>query len=193
VTSALSRATPQAPRFVCEPTPELNLARIGLSSDARFYRWSDTFNRDPSPEDVYPALRGLVHGVSLATRGAGSQYGARPFVDVTFDAGDGEGFVLCLAAGKPDQVSWPVRSLLGALSWLDCDLPSTILKLQPKAGERANFIQAFPYTAGGQELPEIRAEAIGGSTYALEVAVNRLRKILGQAPAADPDTSANCG
>lgn len=169
---------PELPSWVVPATPEPDLTVIGITATGELYVYGDTPDK---PGPTIPAVLGLVASLAISQHGAKSKYGLRDYLDVRLRTPiPGSEIILRLPCGDSDRVPWTVRSLLGAFAMLD--LTDTAVKLQTKRGTDATFFRVFPHDDHGVELPELRAEAIGPSRDDLEIAVDHIRRGLGQPP-----------
>jgi len=182
VTSSALALPPDAPSWVVPATPSIEYTTLGINRDGDLYIYGDTA---ANPGPLVPAVRGCVAGINVSTHGAGSKYGPRQYLDLLMAAATpGTGFLLRLPCGNTSSINdawnntWAIRSLLGAL--IEVDLAATAVKLQSKRGREATFFQVFPHDPEGRELPEVRATSIGPSLDDLEIAINRVRALLGQ-------------
>lgn len=182
--SQLAPLSDNLPAWVVPATPQSEVTVIGISQAGRLYIYGDT-PEQPGPE--CPAIIGAPVGIDVVERGQGSRYGPRPYLDLVLMTPIGSMAILrlpCKASLNPAtgelQTPWSVRSLLGALTSID--LADRAFKFQAKRGREATFIQVFPYTPAGDELPELRAQAIGPAQTDLELAVDHIRRSFGQPP-----------
>lgn len=173
------------PSWAAPATPQRNYTTIGISAEGDLYVYGDTASkRGP----VVPALLGLVIDIRISRLGSSSRYGERDYLELHLQGPiPGEVAILRLpcqgrtAQGSPtDQSTWAVRTLLGAL--LAVDLQELSVKLQAKRGNSANFIQVFPFDSFGNELPEVRSDALPPDRSGLEAAVDAIRAALGLPP-----------
>lgn len=186
--SNLATLDPALPTWVVAATPEPEVTTIGINANGSLYIYGETASR-PGPE--CPAIVGTPVGIDISHHGGNSKYGLRPYLDLVLRTPIGSLAVLripCRESFNPETQSastpWSVRSLLGALTALD--MPDVAVKLQTKRGREVTFFRVFPFSEDGIELPEVRASAIGPSTGDLEIAVNRIRRGLGQPPLPEP-------
>lgn len=186
--SELATIDPSLPAWVVPATPEPEITTIGINAAGSFYIYGDTAAK-PGPE--CPAILGTPVGIDIIHRGGESRHGLRPYLEIVLRTPINSLAVLrlpCKETFSPEtqsaSIPWAVRSLLGAITALD--MPDTAVKLQTRRGNTANFIRVFPYD-DGVELPEVRATAIGPTTGDLEIAVNRIRRGLGQPPLPEPE------
>lgn len=170
--------TPKLPSWAVPATPEPDLTVIGITVTGELYVYGDTPYK---PGPTIPAVLGVVSSISISQHGGQSRYGLRDYLDIRLGTPvPGAEIILRLPCGTPGRTPWSVRSVLGALATLD--LTDTAVKLQTKRGSEATFFRVFPHDSSGIELPEVRAEAIGPSRDDLEIAVDRIRRGLGQPP-----------
>jgi hypothetical protein len=170
---------PELPPFVT-PASSIKLHAVGINKDGEFYLYGDS---PASPGPVVPAIAGRIISLSVHQYGGSSRYGLRDYLDliVISDVPTHRAVLRLPCSGSQHRdtgvphTPWSVRSLLGALAMLD--LTATSVKLQPKRGREATFIQVFPRDSYGDET-ELRAEPIGPSRDDLEIAVNRLQQAL---------------
>jgi hypothetical protein len=181
--SDLATINPSLPAWVVPATPEPEIMTIGINAAGGLYLYGETAAK-PGPE--CPAIIGTPVGIDIVERGGESRHGARPYLDIVLNTPLNSLAVLrlpCKEGFNPETQSsstpWSVRSLLGAITALD--MPDTAVKLQTRRGRAATFFRVFPYQ-DGMELPEVRATAIGPSFGDLEIAVNHIRRGLGQPP-----------
>ena len=179
-------ASPALPAWVVPASPEPDLSVVGIDQGGTLYIYGDT---PATPGPRLPALSGVLIDVTTVKLGKNSSYGPRDYLDFYLAAPVPNSRVLlrlpCGLSPNPrtgiPQMPWAVRSLLSALTTLD--LQETAIKLQTTRGnQNATFFRVIPYTPDGHELPEVRAESIGGGRDDLEVAVNRLLSLLGRPP-----------
>lgn len=177
-----SLAIPSTPAWIVPPTPELETTAVGISADGDLYIYGDT---PQAPGPIVPALVASLLEVSVSQHGAASRHGLRDYLELRMATPLPDTQIVlrlpCKGTVSPStgltSTPWSVRSLLGAL--LSLDAPDTAVKLQTKRGTSATFFRVFPYDTDGNELPEVHAEAIGGSRDDLEIAVDSIRKRLG--------------
>lgn len=177
-----SLAIPSTPAWIVPPTPELETTAVGISADGDLYVYGDT---PQAPGPIVPALVASLLEVSVSQHGAASRHGLRDYLELRMATPLPDTQIVlrlpCKGTVSPStgltSTPWSVRSLLGAL--LSLDAPDTAVKLQTKRGTSATFFRVFPYDTDGNELPEVHAEAIGGSRDDLEIAVDSIRKRLG--------------
>ena len=179
--SNLATIDPALPAWVVPASPGPEVSTVGISADGRLYLYGDTPDK-PGPE--CPAIVGTPVGCDITFHGEGSKFGRRPYLDLVLLTPISSLVVLRLPTGG-EPTSWSVRSLLGALTALD--MPDAAIKLQTKRGRSANFFRVFPFDENGTELPEVRATAIEATHGDLEIAVNRIRRGLGQPPLPEPN------
>ena len=189
-TSNLAPATdplaPALPAWAVPASPDADLSVVGIDKDGTLYIYGDT---PATPGPRVPALSGALIDITTVRLGKNSRFGPRDYLDFYLAAPIPNSRVLLrlpcglspnLHTGIP-QMPWAVRSLLSALATLD--LQETAIKLQTTRGrDNATFFRVIPYTPDGHELPEVRAESIGGGRDDLEIAVNRLLSLLGRPP-----------
>jgi hypothetical protein len=182
VTSSALALSPDAPSWIVPATPSIEYTTVGINRDGDLYIYGSTAS---SPGPLVPAVRGCLAGIQISTHGSGSRYGERDYLELLMIAATpGTGFVLRLPCGSTSSITghwsntWAVRSLLGAL--MELDLSATAVKLQTKRGREATFFQVYPHDPEGRELPEVRGTSIGPSRDDLEIAINRVRSLLGQ-------------
>ena len=186
-TSAL--ASPSAPAWIVPSTPEPEITAVGISADGDLYIYGDT---PQTPGPIVPALIASLVDITISQHGAGSKHGLRDYLELRMATPLPDTQIVlrlpCKGAVSPStgltSTPWSVRSLLGAL--LSLDAPDMAVKLQTKRGTSATFFRVFPYDADGNELPEVRAEAIGSSRDDLEIAVDAIRRRLGLRPLFPP-------
>lgn len=177
-----SLAIPSTPAWIVPPTPETETTAVGISADGDLYIYGDT---PQIPGPIVPALVASLLEVSVSQHGAASRHGLRDYLELRMATPLPDTQIVlrlpCKGTVSPStgltSTPWSVRSLLGAL--LSLDAPDTAVKLQTKRGTSATFFRVFPYDTDGNELPEVHAEAIGGSRDDLEIAVDSIRKRLG--------------
>lgn len=179
-------ASPALPVWAVPASPEPDISVVGIDKLGTLYIYGDT---PATPGPRVPALSGVLIDVTTIKLGKNSRFGPRDYLDFYLAAPIPNSRVLLrlpcglspnLHTGVP-QMPWAVRSLLSALTTLD--LQETAIKLQTTRGNQdATFFRVIPYTPDGHELPEIRAESIGGGRDDLEIAVNRLLSLLGRPP-----------
>lgn len=186
--SDLTTIDPSLPAWVVPATPEPEVTTIGINASGDLYLYGDTAGK---PGPVCPAIVGIPVGIDIVQRGGESRHGLRPYLDLVLRTPLNSLAVLRLPCKETFSTEtqsastpWSVRSLLGAITALD--MPDTAVKLQTKRGRAATFFRVFPFDEHGTELPEVRATAIGPSTSDLEIAVNHVRRGLGQPPLPDP-------
>jgi hypothetical protein len=187
--ATLDTFDPALPAWVVPATPEPEMMTVGINAAGTLYIYGETSQR-PGPD--CPAIIGTPVGYDIILHGKASKYGIRPYLNVVLLTPINSLIVLSLPCkeslnektGKL-QTPWSVRSLLGAL--VSLDMQDRAVKLQTKRGDEATFFRVFPIDESGIEFPEVRATAIGPSTDDLEIAVNRLRRGLGQPPLPEHD------
>jgi hypothetical protein len=169
-------APPQA-RFgiTTRPVPPETI-RIGVTSTGEWYVYgSDAGAKDRKPVEALATPR--ILDITVASRGTGSRFGLRPYLDVAM-AGPVPAirYVLSLPCRhRPTPHS--VRSLLGCL--LTLDLSDTGVMLVPTRGTSAAFVNVYLDPEGQQQ---VRAERIGPDECDLQQAVDTCRGKLGLPP-----------
>lgn len=173
------------PSWAAPATPQRTYTTIGISAEGDLYVYGDTASkRGP----VVPALVGLVIDIQISRHGLGSRYGERDYLELHLQGPiPGEVAILRLPCQSrngqgvfTDQSPWTVRTLLGAL--LMVDVQTLAVKLQAKRGNSANFIQVFPFDQDGNELPEVRSDALAPGRADLETAIDTVRSALNLPP-----------
>ena len=184
-----SLAIPSTPAWIVPATPELETTAVGISADGDLYIYGDS---PTTPGPAVPALVASLVEISVSQHGAASKHGVRDYLELRMATPLPDAQVVlrlpCKGTVSPStgltSTPWSVRSLLGAL--LSLDAPDMAVKLQTRRGTSATFFRVFPYDMEGNELPEVHAEAIGGSRDDLEISVDALRKRLGLPPLFSP-------
>lgn len=175
----------QSPDWVVPATPEPELTIVGISHIGELYIYGETPDQ---PGPLVPAIIALVRDIRITQHGSGSRYGLRDYLELKLQTPLPDIQVIlrlpCRPAPHPVSgdllIPWSVRSLLASLQAIN--LSQTAVKLQTRRGQTATFFRVFPFSPQGEELPEIRCEAIGGSRHDLEIAVDHLRGQLGLPP-----------
>jgi hypothetical protein len=155
-------------------SPDVTTHVIGISQDGELYLYGDS---PSAPGPIVPAIVAMrILDVVVVTRGVeGSRYGQRDYLDVRLltDVPSVQ-YILRLPT---QNGQWSYRSLLGALMTLD--LAATALKIEPRRGKVATFLQVSLDPEG---INRVNAPAIGPDRDDLEVAVDRCRALLGLEP-----------
>ena len=183
--TALAPLNPELPGWVVPATPEPEPTTIGLDASGQLYLYGPTA---AAPGPVIPAVMGFVAGIYLSQHGATSRYGLRDYLNLHMVHVPGIEYVLRLPAQfRPhEQTGIPmppcsVRSLLAALATLD--LPDRAVKLQTKRGTKGGTIfRVIPFGDDGSEMPEVQATFKDFGRDDFEIAVNRIRTLLGHPP-----------
>lgn len=165
-------------------TPRPEVRRIGVTQQGSWYLYGATPD-DPDRQPVEAVATPRITDVRVVSRGKGSSFGRRDYLDVTM-IGETPAvrYVLSLPClmrssdGKRLPTQRSVRSLLGALLTID-QLAATPLKLEPSRGKKATFTNVFFDPAG--ERP-VTGEDIGPDETDLHRAVNNVRARLGLSP-----------
>lgn len=172
--------TPAANTGIVPATPPARVQLIGIDKDGRLYLYGDT-----GPGQTVPAVIACqILDVRVVARGGASRYGERDYLEIRMASPMPElqysMRLPCSGSKAADGsliVQHSVRSLLGALVTLD--LSATAVKLQPKRGHSATFIEVLLHPT---EYKPVIAPSIGPTRDDLEAAVDRCRAALGLEP-----------
>jgi hypothetical protein len=162
--------------------PEIR--RIGVTQQGEWYLYGATPD-DPNRQPVEAIATPRIIDVSVVSRGKGSSFGKRDYLDVAM-VGETPSvkYILSLpcsmhsSEGKRLPTQRSVRSLLGALLAVD-GLAARPLKLEPSRGKRATFTNVY-FDFEGQQ--PVTGEDIGPDEIDLRRAVNATRSLLGLPP-----------
>jgi hypothetical protein len=161
-------------------TPPAQVQLIGISQDGGFYLYGDS---GPG-QAIAAVIATRILEVSVVRRGATSRFGERDYLDLRMASPmpDLQHALRLPCSGSKSSDGSPivqhsVRSLLGALVTLD--LSVTAVKLQPKRGHTATFIEVLLHPT---EYRPVVAFSIGPTRDDLEAAVDRCRASLGLEP-----------
>lgn len=180
--SSLATIDPSLPSWIVPASPEPEPTTIGLNASGEMYIYGPTA---ATAGPVIPAVMGFVAGIHLSQHGASSHFGLRDYLNLHMVHVPGIEYVLRLPAqfrvnDKTGQELPPcsVRSLLAGLATLD--LPDRAVKLQTKRGTKGGTIfRVIPFDDDGTELPEVRASFKDFGRDDFEIAINRIRSLLG--------------
>lgn len=162
--------------------PEIR--RIGVTQQGEWYLYGATPDA-PGRIPVEAVATPRIVDVSVVSRGKGSTFGKRDYLDVSM-VGETPSvkYILSLpcslhsSEGKRLPTQRSVRSLLGALLAID-GLATRPLKLEPSRGKRATFTNVYLDYEGQQP---VTGEDIGPDEVDLQRAVNATRARLGLPP-----------
>jgi hypothetical protein len=165
-------------------TPRPEIRRIGVTQQGEWYLYGATPD-DPNRQPVEAVATPRIVDVSVVSRGKGSSFGKRDYLDVAM-VGETPSvkYILSLpcsmhsSEGKRLPTQRSVRSLLGALLTIDA-LAVTPLKLEPSRGKKATFTNVY-FDLDGQQ--PVTGEDVGPEEVDLQRAVNGVRSRLGLPP-----------
>lgn len=161
-------------------TPPAHLQLIGISQEGELYLYGDS---GPG-QSVAAVIATRILEIGIVRRGATSRFGERDYLDIRMASPLPDLFhslrLPCSGSKGVDGTpvtQHSVRSLLGALITLD--LSDTAVKIQPKRGHTATFIEVLLHPT---EYRPVIASSIGPTRDDLEAAVDRCRASLGLEP-----------